>query len=55
MSTRAHTKPIGIAVDTDRVWSWRRAIVFMIVTALAAWGGTLLVGYAVKTLVDGLA
>ena len=55
MSMRAHTKPINVEIDVDGVWSWRRAILFMIVTALAAWGGIMLVGYAVHTLVEGLA
>jgi len=55
MSTRAHTKPIRVGFDAYSVWSWRRAIVFMIVTALAAWGGLLLAGYAVHKFLDGLA
>ena len=55
MFTRAHTKPIRVEVDADRVWSWRRAIFFMIVTALVAWGGMILVGYAVHALLDGVA
>jgi hypothetical protein len=55
MSARAQTKPIRVGIDADSPWSWRRALIFMIVTALAAWGGIFLVGYAILTTFDGLA
>ena len=47
MSPRAHTQPATVDLATEGGWSWRRAIIFMVVTTLAGWSGLILLGYVV--------
>lgn len=45
------TQSVVADIRTVDEWSWRRAIVFMVVTALAAWSGLLVLGYGLWLIV----